>query len=256
MARNVIHNLLDVCLRLGVVLLLIALWVLGTTTGWLNPFFYGSPAGISGAMQEWMSSGQLWVDLGHSLSVLIGGMLVGTAMGVTLGVIFFALPLFREAAEPVVAFANGFPRLILYPIFALMLGFSIEAKILSVALVIIFLAMANTLAGLTETDQRLLDGVRIAGGGRWDLARLVYIPSIFTWLSAGSRASVGLAFQAVIVTEMIGSASGLGHMAALGQGTFNVNIILAAVSVMVVVAIVIDLLLSLGEKRALRWRQP
>lgn len=254
MARDVIQRLADVGVRIGVVVALVAIWILGTSTGRLNPFFYGSASGLAVAMQDWISGGQIWVDVGHSMLVLTLGMIVGTAGGVALGVLFFALPLLRDAAEPIVAFANGLPRLILYPIFALMLGFSIQAKVLSVALVIVFLSQANTLAGLTETDRRLIDNIRIAGGSRWDVAWLVYAPSIFTWLTAGSRASVGLAFQAVIVTEMIGSVAGLGRMAAIGQGTFNVNVILAAVVVMVLVAITIDVLLSQAEKRALRWR--
>ncbi len=205
-------------------------------------------------LHGWISAGTLWEDVGSSVLVLALGTAAGTLVGTAIGIALFASPLLRAVTEPYLAFLNGMPRLVFYPVFAVMLGFSLESKVINVGLVIVFLAMANTMAGLRETDPDVLAHTRMAGATRVQVARHVYLPSIAIWLFTGSRASVGLAFQAVVVTELIGSSSGLGHLAAIGQGTFDINVVWAAVVPMVVVAVSIDALLALPERRLTRWR--
>ncbi|MFC5995771.1 ABC transporter permease subunit [Pseudonocardia hispaniensis] len=107
---------------------------------------------------------------------------------------------------------------------------------------------------MAETDREVLAHVRMVGADRLQVARHVYAPSVAIWLLAGSRASVGFAFQAVIVPELIGSASGLGHLAAVGQGRFDIDIVWPAVLVMVAVAVALDGLLALAARRVSRWR--
>jgi sulfonate transport system permease protein len=241
-------------LRCAIAAAALAAWWWGTGVGVLDPFFFGTPERIGAVLGGWINEGTLWGDLGETVLVLVLGSVVGTAMGVAIGVALFASPLLRAVTEPYLAFVNGLPRLVFYPVLAVMLGFSVEAKVLNVAFVIVFLAVANTLAGLAETDEDVLAHARMVGANRLQVAREVYLPSVASWLLAGSRASVGLAFQAVIVTELIGSAAGLGHLAAVGQGAFDVDIVWAAVLVMVVVAVGIDAVLAMVDRRMSRWR--
>jgi NitT/TauT family transport system permease protein len=65
--------------------------------------------------------------------------------------------------------------------------------------------------------------------------------------------TVGYAFNAAIAAEFVGAAQGLGYLIFQGQTEFRSEQIYAALALTIVIAVVIDGLLSIAERRATRW---
>jgi ABC-type nitrate/sulfonate/bicarbonate transport system permease component len=67
-----------------------------------------------------------------------------------------------------------------------------------------------------------------------------------------ARIIVGLALQAAIVAEFIGSTAGLGYRTTVGQSQFDTSIVWAAIIVVMILAVIIDRGLYVLQRRLSR----
>jgi NitT/TauT family transport system permease protein len=66
--------------------------------------------------------------------------------------------------------------------------------------------------------------------------------------------SFGFALIGAIVGEFLGAQKGLGLLISQSQGTFNADGVFAAMLIIAVVALAAEGLITLLERRLLRWR--
>lgn len=82
------------------------------------------------------------------------------------------------------------------------------------------------------------------------------MPSALTWIIASLHVSFGFALIGAIAGEFLGAQQGLGLLIRTAQGTFNANGVLAAMVIVAVIALVAEGLITVLEKKLLRWRPP
>jgi NitT/TauT family transport system permease protein len=234
-------------------ILFFVFWQLGADHGWIDTFFFSSPKAIWDQITTWYNAGTLGSDVGATMIVLWVGYAVGLGGGILLGIATGAFKWIGELIDPFLVFLNAIPRLILLPIFVIWFGFGYFTQIWLVMTVIIIVVAVNVQAGLREVRFELLQNSRVLGANRLDLIRHVYIPSVAIWITATARVTVGLAFQAAIASEFIGAAKGLGYLVVLGESTQRPQEIFGAIAIMLAIAVVVDTLLGVLERRATRW---
>jgi ABC-type nitrate/sulfonate/bicarbonate transport system permease component len=252
-SRRLTGSLWLVAAQLATVVATVLLWQWGSDTGRLHPSFFGSPSGVWDTLAGWADDGTLLRQLGSTLTLLATGLAIGTALGVVLGLLIGLSDLARAILEPFLIFFNGMPRLVLQPFFIIWLGFGFAARA-ALGIVVIFVLVAVSVASaLAALDRSLVARARLLGAGRTDLIRHVYLPWLMVDLLSNSRANVGFAFQAALVAEFVGGASGLGYLIVRGQNTFDVNSIWAALLIVVAASIVLDALIVRTQNRTSRW---
>ena len=74
------------------------------------------------------------------------------------------------------------------------------------------------------------------------------------WVLASLPSAVGMAFVGAVVGEYLGSERGVGYLILQAEGTFDINSVFAGVLVLTACALVLDGLVTLAERRLLRWR--
>jgi len=65
---------------------------------------------------------------------------------------------------------------------------------------------------------------------------------------------VGMAFVGAVVGEYLGSAQGVGYLILQAEGSFDINAVFAGIVILTVCALALDALVSLVERRFLKWR--
>jgi NitT/TauT family transport system permease protein len=218
-----------------------------------HAFVVGTPSGTWDQLTSWVQDGYLWSHLGATAYVAAGGYLIAIVVGTTIGVAVGTIDWLNKIATPFLTFWNGFPRLVYYPFFALVLGFSVASRIALVVFVIIFIVIANTAAGVREVDRVVVDNMRVLGARPVDMIRSTYIPSAMVWIMTSARLTVGLALQGAIIAEFVGAQSGLGYLTTIGQNQFDTNVVWAATVVILVLAVVTDRALYLLQRHLTRW---
>lgn len=233
---------------------LIVAWHVLTTAGLLSPFFFGRPLEVARVLGTWLGSGSIFPHLGvtllETLLAFAGGTLLGVLCGLWLGLRPFAAALL----DPYIKAANAMPRVVLAPIFAMWLGLGIWSKVLLGVTLVFFIVFFSVYHGVREVNRQVLDNARMLGASPRQLLRHVYLPSATAWVFASLHSAVGMAFVGAVVGEYLGSASGVGYLILQAEGTFDIDSVFAGVLVLTVCALALDRLVTVAERRLLRWR--
>jgi NitT/TauT family transport system permease protein len=175
-------------------------------------------------------------------------------MGVLTGFWFARQPLVAAVFDPYVKMINALPRIVLGPIFTLWFGLGIWSKVALGITLVFFIVFFNVYQGVREVSPTILANARMLGMNERQLMRHVYWPSALSWMFSSLHTSVGFAVVGAVVGEYLGSAAGLGYLIQIAEGNFEVAGVFAGMFVLVVFVIVIDVLVSVVERRLLVWR--
>ena len=247
------------CLQVLVAIVGLVLWQFFATVQsfgrtLLPPFFFSTPVDVGGQIVDWFKSGVIWKHLAITLWESILAFVTGSLGGAAVGFWFARQPLVAAVFDPYVKMANALPRVVLAPIFALWLGLGIWSKVALGFTLVFFIVFFNVYQGVKEVSATVRDNARMLGMNERQLMRHVYWPSALSWMFSSLHTSVGFAVVGAVVGEYLGSAAGLGYLIQQAEGVFDVAGVFAGMFVLSVFVILIDILVTLVERRLLVWR--
>ena len=242
-----------------VAVVFLGLWQLLTTVPifgrmLLPPFFFSNPVDVGSQIVVWFASGVIWKHLWITLLELTFAFTIGSLAGVLVGFWFARQPRIAAIFDPYVKMANALPRVVLAPIFALWLGLGIWSKVALGVTLVFFIVFFNVYQGVKEVSPTVLANGRMLGMSEKQLMRHVFWPSALSWMFSSLHTSVGFAVVGAVVGEYLGSAAGLGYLIQQAEGIFDVAGVFAGMFVLSAFVILIDLLVTVVERRLLVWR--
>jgi NitT/TauT family transport system permease protein len=252
------HKLAVSAGRLTLLIVVLGGWELSTRLKVVDPFFYGQPSKVLTQIHTWVShgtsQGSLWQQINVTLEEAALGFVIGVVAGVVCGVALGRIRYLAEVLGPYIKIMNSIPRIVLGSLFIVAFGLGLTSKVLLAIVLVFFGVFFNAFQGVREVDRNLIANARILGASRWQVTKDVVLPSAFTWILASLHVSFGFALIGAIVGEFLGAQHGLGLLIRTAQGTFNANGVLAAMVIIAIVALLAEGLLTLVERRLLRWR--
>jgi len=105
-----------------------------------------------------------------------------------------------------------------------------------------------------EVSPQILANARMLGMNERQLLRHVYLPSALSWVFSSLHTSVGFALVGAVVGEYLGSAAGLGYRISQAEGVLDVTGVFSGMLVLAVFVVVIDIFVTLIERRLLAWK--
>jgi NitT/TauT family transport system permease protein len=220
----------------------------------LPPFFFSNPVDVGHQIVDWFATGVIWKHLAITLVESILAFVIGSLLGIAVGFWFARKALVAAVFDPYVKMANALPRVVLAPIFALWLGLGIWSKVALGVTLVFFIVFFNVYQGVKEVSATVRDNARMLGMNERQLMRHVYWPSAMSWMFSSLHTSVGFAVVGAVVGEYLGSAAGLGYLIQQAEGVFDVAGVFAGMFVLSAFVILIDILVSMIERRLLVWR--
>ena len=220
----------------------------------LPPFFFSTPVDVAKQVVNWFASGVIWKHLWVTLWESILAFVIGSIGGAGVGFWFARQPRTAAVFDPYIKMVNALPRVVLAPIFTLWLGLGIWSKVALGVTLVFFIVFFNVYQGIKEVSPTVLANARMLGMNERQLMRHVYWPSALSWMFSSLHTSVGFAIIGAVVGEYLGAAAGLGYLISQAEGTLDTTGVFAGMFVLAVFVIVIDVLVSLVEKRLLVWR--
>jgi NitT/TauT family transport system permease protein len=246
-------------LQVLVAVVVLSLWQLFATVPVfgkiiLPPFFFSNPVDVFAQIASWFASGVIWKHLAITLWESILAFVIGSAAGVAVGFWFARQPIIAAVFDPYVKMVNALPRVVLAPIFTLWLGLGIWSKVALGVTLVFFIVFFNVYQGVKEVSLTVLNNGRMLGMSERQLMRHVYWPSALSWMFSSLHTSVGFAVVGAVVGEYLGSAAGLGYLIQQAEGVFDVAGVFAGMFVLSAFVILIDMGVTLVERRLLVWR--
>jgi NitT/TauT family transport system permease protein len=220
----------------------------------LPPFFFSNPFDVASQIVTWFATGVIWRHLGITLLESFLAFTIGSVGGILVGFWFARQPRTAAVFDPYVKMANALPRVVLAPIFTLWLGLGIWSKVALGVTLVFFIVFFNVYQGVKEVSPTVLANARMLGMTERQLMRHVYWPSALSWMFSSLHTSVGFAVVGAVVGEYLGAAAGLGYLIQQAEGVFDVAGVFAGMFVLAAFVVAIDMVVTVVEKRLLRWR--
>ncbi|TXL72777.1 ABC transporter permease [Vineibacter terrae] len=251
-------------LRLLVLGLAIGVWWALTDPGFLPPiyfddpgraaFFFGKPFRVFEIIINWFVSGEIFSHLGITLLETALGFIVGSVLGLGIGLWLALAPTASAIFDPYIKGFNSMPRVVLAPIFAVWFGLGVWSKVALGVTLVFFVVFFNVYQGVREVSPTVIANARMLGASKRHLLRHIYLPSAMSWVFASLHNAVGLAFVGAVVGEYLGSAHGVGYLILQAEGTFDINTVFAGILVLTAFALLLDMAVGLVEQRLLLWQ--
>jgi len=246
--------------RIGFAVFIVGGWQLFTAQGWVDKFFYGQPSLIWKSLVHLFTKGtafgSIWDDITVTLEEAVYGFFLGTGVGVIFGLLLGQNRFLADVLSPYIKIVNAVPRIILGGIFVVAFGFGMFPKILLAAVLVFFIVFFNAFQGVREVNPNLVANVKVLGASPLQVARHVTIPSALTWIIASLHTAFGFAIIGALVQEILGSTRGMGLIISQAIGRLDPNTVFAGMTIMAVITLVAEFLITLLEKRVLAWRPP
>ena len=242
-------------LRLAAIALVLGAWEFSARRGLVNPTFSGRPSRIGHEL--WLMFQHpyaFWVDLRTTVYETLVGFFVGSAAGLVTGFVFVRFGVLRKAFEPIMTSLNSMPRLALAPIFVVWFGIGANSKIALIISLIFFIVLLNTIAGLTQGQDR--DFLLLSKSlGASDSQRLLKfaLPASVPTLAAGLQLALVYSFLGAVGGELITGFHGVGVRLMRDANLFKPDEFFAVLFVLMCVTTAASGLMRSLERVLLRW---
>jgi NitT/TauT family transport system permease protein len=220
----------------------------------LDPLFFSDPISIARAFLDLAQSGVLWLHLQTTMIEVISGYVIGVVLGVATAAAVAQTPGAEPVARPFVLAAYATPKVALAPLIIIWFGIQLLPKIVLAASLVFFPVYFNTLAGFAAVSPQLLAIVRVMRAGRLALLTKVVLPSAAPYIFAGMRITLPAALIGALIGEFLSSSHGVGYLIAAASSRYDTAQVFAGIFTLLIVVLAMNVLVSLAERHAMRWR--
>ena len=195
----------------------------------------------------------LWTDTAASLWRLGYGLLISTALALTIGLLMGVVPYARAFFAPFTSAFSLVPPITVLPILFITLGLGEAAKI---GLIVVGTApaMIRSIAqSALDIPREMVMKAETLGASTWQITLRVILPNILPVMVTALRIGLIPAWIFLISAEAIASTEGLGYRIFLVRRYLAMDVILPYVAWITLLAFLLDRALLAISRKAFPW---
>lgn len=220
----------------------------------INKAFIASPKQTWDWFVANWDNGAVWKDLTVTLREAIWGWIFGGSLGLITGLVMARYRTLWLITSPIFTFLNAVPRTALGPIFILIFGFAETSKIILAASIVFFIVMVPTRAAAEMVDPDLETVMTTMGGRERDRFLKVTLPSVLSSVFGAIRLALVWSLLGASFAELFGAKYGLGLRYITATNILNMPEAFGVIFIIAFLAIIINALVGLLERRFMRWQ--
>lgn len=231
----------------------VAAWALATFGGYVSKIFLADPLTMLREGWNLFALHGFAFDIGMTVWRVAGGFVLAAAVAVPLGVLMGTYKPVEAFFEPFVSFARYLPASAFIPLLILWAGIGETQKLLVIFIGSVFQIVLMVAVNVGNTRRDLVEAAYTLGARDGGIIRRVLLPSSAPAIAEILRLVLGWAWTYVIVAELIGSSSGIGHMITDSQALLNTGQIIFGIIVIGVIGLISDYLFKALNRRLFPW---
>ncbi|MCW3475482.1 ABC transporter permease [Limobrevibacterium gyesilva] len=235
------------------VLLLLAAWELFARSGMVPRTLLPPVSLVLQRTAIALATDTFVADLATTLFRLLAGLALAVGLGIALGVISAQTRAGRAIFEPLVRVLGPLPKIALFPVLLLTLGFDNTPRIVLVLIDAIFPVMLAAHYAARAVDEKLIWSARAAGTSPTGCVLRVILPAAMPQILTGIRVAAVIACVVVFLSEMVQPGDGLGDQMIRAARAFRSVDMFVPIVVISGLGFILDTLLALVRRRALGW---
>ena len=234
-------------------ILFFAVWAVFTLGGYVSKTFLADPITMVRSGYDLLANQGFAKDIGMTVWRVLGGFALAAVLAIPLGVLMGAYKPVEAFFEPFISFARYLPASAFIPLLILWAGIG-EAQKLAVIFIGSFFQLVLMMAvSVGNTRRDLVEAAYTLGAGDRGIVTRVLVPSAAPEIAETLRMVLGWAWTYVIVAELIGASSGIGHMITDSQALLATDQIIFGIIVIGVFGLVTDLAFKVLNRKLFPW---
>ena len=188
-----------------------------------------------------------WEETTETLTLVLASAVVCMAIGVPTGIVLAHHPRAYAYVRPVLDLMQTLPTFVYLIPAIIFFGLGMVPGLVATVIFVVPAPIRLTQLGISSTPKAMLDAGLTFGATAWQLLWKVELPSAMPQIMAGLTQTIMLSLSMVVIAALVG-ADGLGVPVVRALNTVNTGLGFEAGFVIVVLAIVLDRLLRVGER--------
>lgn len=245
-------------ISVGTIFVILVVWFVVTTTGLVGPKYLPSPQELGERfvilLEEGYQGKSLWYHIGISLSRTLSGFVIGSFIGVIVGLAAGSSKTVSAALSPIMAFLRPIPPIAFIPMVVLYFGLGETGKVVLIAVTSFNYAVVNAQAGATGVPIAYRRAAATLGIPPHVEFFKVILPSALPNIFAGLKVALALSWAVVVAAELVGAQAGLGYMINNAALLFQIPVVFIGIILIGVIGLILNLIINFLENRLVHWR--
>ncbi|MBL0344038.1 ABC transporter permease [Candidatus Villigracilis affinis] len=229
-------------------------WELTARLSGLPRFILPAPGDVWRSFIKALTTGTLLYHTAITLTEIVLGMLAGVTFATVVGYSLAKSRTLEKVLAPYLVASQAIPIVAIAPLLVIWLGDGILSKVIICALIVFFPVLVNTIVGIRAVPTALYDLMNSVRATRWQILFKLELPASLPILLGGLRVGATLSVIGAIVGELVDAQEGLGYLLQLGDFQYDTSMVYVAVFVLIFLALGLYGIVTLLEKRFLKWQ--
>lgn len=221
-------------------LIFVGVWGILTNSGLISNSLIPTPTSVFVTLIDLFFQRNILWDISVSIGRVAGGFGMAAIVGVGLGIAVGSYLVMNRLLQPVLSFFRYIPPSAFIFLLIIYFGVGETYKFSLIFVGIIFFITQMTIDAVEDTDIAYIEMAGVAGLGRMQIIRRVVIPFSGPRILDVLRINLAAAWTFLVLAEMIGANSGLGHFMAVSQRFLRIEDLYAGIILFGIVGIVTD----------------
>jgi NitT/TauT family transport system permease protein len=140
------------------------------------------------------------------------GFVLGSALGIPIGLAIGSFRPVRMLLEPWTEFLRFIPAVAMITVSVIWFGIGEESKVFLIAYSTIFVVIISTAAGVGAVGRDKIRAAQCLGASRFQVFALVALPATVPYILTGMRLAMANSFVTIVAAELVASNDGLGKL--------------------------------------------
>ena len=233
--------------------LFLAAWSLVTWGGFIDPMFLKTPLDTLITGYNLFAEFGFINDVGITLFRVVGGFMLAAAVAVPLGIMMGAFKPVEAFFEPFISFARYLPASAFIPLLILWAGIGEAEKLLVIFIGSVFQVILMVAGVVGSTRKDLVEAAYTLGADASGIVRRVMLPGAAPQIAETLRLVLGWAWTYVIVAELVGAETGIGHMIMDSQRMLDTGQMIFGIFLIGVIGLVTDFAFKWVNRKLYPW---
>ena len=248
------NKILVVSVQILLVVGLIIIWEILANAKIIDSFIMSQPSRIWNTLVN-LSSNGLLEHIGITCFETIIGFISGAILGSIISIILWWSKFLSRVFDPFLVVLNSLPKTALGPVIIVWVGAGMPAIIvmgLAISLIVTIMEISN---GFKNTNKEKIKMAESFNASKIQVLTKIVIPANISTFINSLKINIGLSLVGVITGEFLVSKGGLGYLIVYGGQVFKLDLVMASVFILAILATLLYQSVTLLEKAFIKIKE-
>ncbi len=188
-----------------------------------------------------------------TMQVIFVGFALSVVVGLAMAMIIVSHHVIEESVYPLLVAAQVIPKIAIAPILTIWFGYGFAPKVMLTFLIAFFPIVVSAIVGFKSVPIEKIQLAQTMGASGWQIFKKIKLPSALPSILGGAKIASTFAVIGAIISEFIGSDSGLGRVILIANGNFDTVTAFAAITYLTIIGVGLYLIVEASERILIPW---